>query len=120
VVVFDNMEGVIQGANEFASEHLEVQCGTRSREIATRIVNAGAIFIGPYTPVAVGDYWAGPSHTLPTGTRARFSSRVDDSPLNQQHHRAHGRALPARRTTSAPGQTEGLDAHARSVRIRHG
>ena len=63
-------------ANEFATEHLEVQCGDRSRQIAERITNAGAVFIGPYTPVAVGDYWAGPSHTLPTGSRARFSSAL--------------------------------------------
>ena len=49
---------------------------TKSRQIAERITNAGAVFIGPYTPVAVGDYWAGPSHTLPTGSRARFSSAL--------------------------------------------
>ncbi len=76
IVVFDTMDEVIDAANNFASEHLEVQCGSRSHQIAERITNAGAIFIGPYSPVAVGDYWAGPSHTLPTGMTARFSSAL--------------------------------------------
>ncbi len=70
------MDNVIKWANEFAPEHLEIQCGDESRKIADKIGNAGAIFIGDYSPVAVGDYWAGPSHTLPTGSSARFSSAL--------------------------------------------
>ncbi len=76
VIVVENLGAAVALADEFASEHLEIQCGSRSREVADRINNAGAIFIGPHTPVAVGDYWAGPSHTLPTGTRAKFSSAL--------------------------------------------
>ena len=70
------MDEAVRLANEFAAGHLEVQCGTHSRQLAEKITNAGAVFIGPYTPVAVGDYWAGPSHTLPTGSRAWFSSAL--------------------------------------------
>ncbi|MCJ7692738.1 MAG: histidinol dehydrogenase, partial [Sedimentisphaerales bacterium] len=67
IIVFKDMSEVTTQADFFASEHLEIQCGDESRKIAEKIQNAGAIFIGDYTPVAVGDYWAGPSHTLPTG-----------------------------------------------------
>ncbi|MEE9371289.1 MAG: histidinol dehydrogenase, partial [Sedimentisphaerales bacterium] len=67
IVVFGDMTDAIDYANLFAAEHLQVQCGNKSTEIAGKIQNAGAIFIGDYSPVAVGDYWAGPSHTLPTG-----------------------------------------------------
>jgi len=74
IVVFENTDEVITGANDFAPEHLEIQCGDKSKEIAKEIQNAGAIFIGDYSPVAVGDYWAGPSHTLPTGMTAKFFS----------------------------------------------
>lgn len=74
LVIFENMNGVLKWTNLFASEHLEIQCGDENRKIADKIKNAGAIFIGDYSPVAVGDYWAGPSHTLPTGLSAMFSS----------------------------------------------
>jgi histidinol dehydrogenase len=63
IAVFENIEKIISDANNFAPEHLEIQCGNHSRKIADKIENAGAIFIGDYSPVAVGDYWAGPSHT---------------------------------------------------------
>ncbi|MEA3226128.1 MAG: histidinol dehydrogenase, partial [Planctomycetota bacterium] len=76
IVVVEDIASAIEMADEFAPEHLEVQCGQESREIAEKINNAGAIFIGSYTPVAVGDYWAGPSHTLPTGMRAKFASAL--------------------------------------------
>ena len=82
------MADIINYANLFAAEHLQIQCGKQSRQIAKRIKNAGAIFIGDYSPVAVGDYWAGPSHTLPTGTSAIFQ-RVKRKRLCKihEHHR---------------------------------
>ena len=108
-------------ADEFASEHLEVQCGTESRAVADRITNAGAIFIGPNTPVAVGDYWAGPSHTLPTGSRAKFSSAVTSNDFVKSISLIEYTAEQL--STCADdivrlAQTEGLDAHARSIQIR--
>jgi histidinol dehydrogenase len=121
IVVFDSIEEVVKGANEFASEHLEIQCGSRSREIAERITNAGAIFIGSYSPVAVGDYWAGPSHTLPTGTTARFSSALTSNDFLKSisliEYTAEQLAACAADILRL-ARTEGLDAHARSVEIR--
>ncbi|MCP4708439.1 MAG: histidinol dehydrogenase, partial [Planctomycetes bacterium] len=65
-IVTEDMTETIVLANEFAAEHLQIQCHN-SDQIAEKIINAGAIFIGHHTPVATGDYYAGPSHTLPTG-----------------------------------------------------
>lgn len=121
VIVVENIDAAVALADEFASEHLEIQCGSRSREIADRINNAGAIFIGPHTPVAIGDYWAGPSHTLPTGTRARFSSALTSNDFLKSisliEYSAEQLAACADDIVRL-AQIEGLDAHARSVSIR--
>ncbi|MGD0552261.1 MAG: histidinol dehydrogenase [Sedimentisphaerales bacterium] len=121
IVVLKNMADVIDYANLFAAEHLQIQCGKQSRRIAARIQNAGAIFIGDYSPVAVGDYWAGPSHTLPTGTSARFFSALSandfiksTSIIEYDKKKLAASADDIIRLAEA----EGLDAHARSVRIR--
>jgi len=121
VVVVNTMTEAIQFANDFAPEHLEVQCGSKSREIAEQIHNAGAIFIGPHTPVAVGDYWAGPSHTLPTGTRAKFSSALTSNDFIKSISIIEydkGRLAASAEDIIRLAQAEGLDAHANSVRIR--
>jgi histidinol dehydrogenase len=121
IIVVGDMDDATRLANEFATEHLEVQCGDRSRQIAERITNAGAVFIGPYTPVAVGDYWAGPSHTLPTGSRARFSSALTSNDFVKSisliEYTADQLATAADDIVRL-AETEGLDAHARSVKIR--
>ena len=123
IVVFDDMKDIIDHANVFATEHLEIQCGERSREIATKIVNAGAIFVGDYSPVAVGDYWAGPSHTLPTGTSARFFSALSandfiksTSIIEYDKEKLAESADDIIRLA----ETEGLDAHAKSIWLRLG
>ena len=121
IAVFANMDDLIEKANEFTAEHLEIQCGKQNREITDRIENAGAIFIGDYSPVAVGDYWAGPSHTLPTGTTARFSSGLSandfiksTSIIEYDKKKLAESAEDIIRLAEA----EGLDAHAKSVKIR--
>ena len=121
IMVLKNMADVIDYANLFAAEHLQIQCGKQSRQIAKRIKNAGAIFIGDYSPVAVGDYWAGPSHTLPTGTSARFFSALSandfiksTSIIEYDKKKLADSADNIIRLAEA----EGLDAHARSIRIR--
>jgi histidinol dehydrogenase len=121
IVVLKNMADVIAYANIFAAEHLQIQCGKQSRKIAAKINNAGAIFIGEYSPVAVGDYWAGPSHTLPTGTSARFFSALSandfiksTSIIEYDRKKLADSAEDIIRLAEA----EGLDAHAKSVRIR--
>jgi len=122
IVVLDDLEKAVEMANEFACEHLEIQCGDKSREIAGRINNAGAIFIGSYTPVAVGDYWAGPSHTLPTGMRAKFSSAVTSNDFIKSTsiiEYDNDQLAQCADDIVRLAEVEGLDAHARSVRIRH-
>ncbi len=121
IVVVDDLNQAVDMANDFASEHLEIQCGGQSREIAERINNAGAIFIGSYSPVAVGDYWAGPSHTLPTGTRATFASALTSNDfLKSISIIEYDQDMLAASADDIArlADVEGLQAHARSVRIR--
>ncbi|RMF41395.1 MAG: histidinol dehydrogenase, partial [Planctomycetota bacterium] len=73
VLIVRDVDQACQTVDLIAPEHLHVSCRD-ARTVAQRIRHAGATFIGPYTPVAVGDYWDGPSHTLPTGMTARFFS----------------------------------------------
>jgi histidinol dehydrogenase len=121
IAVFDDFDYLIKKANDFASEHLQIQCGEQSKEIAEKIKNAGAIFIGDYSPVAVGDYWAGPSHTLPTGMTAKFFSALSSndfikstSIIEYDKDKLAKSAADIIRLAEA----EGLDAHAKSVKIR--
>jgi len=121
IVVFKDMYDVVGYANIFAVEHVEIQCGEESKEIADKIENAGAIFVGDCSPVAVGDYWAGPSHTLPTGMTARFFSALTSndfiksiSIIEYDKEKLAESADDIIRLAEA----EGLDAHARSIKIR--
>jgi len=123
IIIFESIDQVVIQANFFAPEHLEIQCGDESKKIAEQIYNAGAIFIGDYSPVAVGDYWAGPSHTLPTGTSARFFSALSandfiksTSIIEYDKKRLAESAEDIIRLAEA----EGLDAHAKSIWLRLG
>jgi histidinol dehydrogenase len=121
IVVFSSMKQIIEHANVFAAEHLEIQCGSESRKIAEQITNAGAIFIGDYSPVAVGDYWAGPSHTLPTGTTARFFSALSANDFIKATsiiEYSKEQLAASAEDIIRLAQAEGLDAHAKSVKIR--
>jgi len=119
-VVTRHLDEAIDLANEFAAEHLQIECRD-SNAVAERIVNAGAVFIGHHTPVATGDYYAGPSHTLPTGGSARYFS-----PLNVNDFLKQSSIIaydPDALKQAADhicrlARAEGLDAHARSVEIR--
>jgi histidinol dehydrogenase len=121
IVVFDNISSAIEYANEFATEHLQIQCGDKSKDIADNIDHAGAIFIGDYSPVAVGDYWAGPSHTLPTGGSARFSSALSSNDFVKASsiiEYSKDQLVASADDIIRLATTEGLDAHAKSVKIR--
>lgn len=121
IVVLKNMSKVIKVANDLAAEHLQIQCGEQSKEVADRIVNAGAIFIGAYSPVAVGDYWAGPSHTLPTGMTAKFFSALSANDFVKSTSIIEydkEKLAESAEDIIRLAEVEGLDAHARSVRIR--
>jgi histidinol dehydrogenase len=121
IVILENFDDVICWANKFASEHLQIQCGDKSREIAKKIKNSGAIFIGPYSPVATGDYFAGPSHTLPTGTSARFTSALSSNDFVKATsiiEYSREKLASCADDIIRLAKTEGLDAHAKSVEIR--
>ena len=73
VVLVASLDDAIEVADAYAAEHLEIQ--TRdAAAVAGRISNAGAVFVGPFSPVSLGDYCAGSNHVLPTGGSARFSA----------------------------------------------
>ncbi len=121
IIVFEDIDGVITQANFFAAEHLEIQCGEESKKIADRIKNAGAIFIGDYSPVAVGDYWAGPSHTLPTGMSARFFSALSANDFVKSTSIIEydkEKLAESAEDIIRLAEVEGLDAHAKSIKIR--
>ena len=85
IILVKNMDEAADITNMLAPEHVEVLTNNPNR-ITKRIHNAGAIFSGPYTPVAVGDYVAGPSHVLPTGGSARFFSGLGVSDFYKSSH----------------------------------
>ncbi len=121
IAVFENIQQVFEAANIVAPEHLQIQCGDKSREIAGKIENAGAIFIGDYSPVAVGDYWAGPSHTLPTGLSAMFFSALTSNDFIKstsiiEYDRK--KLAESAEDIIRLAEVEGLDAHAKSIKIR--
>jgi histidinol dehydrogenase len=121
IVVCENMDAVIDWANDFAAEHLQVQCGDDSKAISEKLVNAGAIFIGPYTPVAVGDYYAGPSHTLPTRQTSKYFSAVTSNDFVKSTsiiEYTQAQLADAADDIVRMATTEGLDAHAKSVQKR--
>ncbi|MBN2847120.1 MAG: histidinol dehydrogenase [Coriobacteriia bacterium] len=120
VVVCPDVDVALDAANLIAPEHLEVMMA-EPLELLGAIRNAGAIFLGPWTPESVGDYVAGPNHVLPTGGTARFSSplSVDDFVKKSSVLSYSLEALEADGgTVMTIAEAEGLDAHARAVALR--
>ena len=120
IIVADNLNTAVEIANEIAPEHLEV-CVDQPFDYLDKIKNAGSIFLGRNCPEALGDYFAGPNHTLPTSGTARFSSplSVDDFVKKTQYTYYTRPALEkAQPTVSIFAKQEGLTAHARSIDIR--
>lgn len=120
IIVADNIADVIDVANEIAPEHLEL-CVDAPFDYLDRIENAGSIFMGRYCPEALGDYFAGPNHTLPTSGTARFSSplSVDDFVKKSQYTYYTRDALSRVADKVAFfAEKEGLSAHARSATVR--
>ncbi len=122
IVVCPSLEDAALLSDRFAPEHLELQV-ERPEPLAERIHHAGAIFLGAWTPEAVGDYLAGPNHTLPTSGTARFAGALSVETFlrhtsliqfNRQALEATGGAV------MALAESEGLHSHAESVRLRLG
>lgn len=120
VVICDDLESCARLSDSFAPEHLELLV-ERPEPLADRIQNAGAIFLGPWSPEAVGDYLAGPNHTLPTCGAARFSGALSVETF-MRHTSLIGFNRAALEATGSAVQelatSEGLHSHAESVRRR--
>jgi histidinol dehydrogenase len=120
IILVNSIEDAVPLANAIAAEHVEIMTAD-PEAVSAKIRNAGAIFIGPHTPEAIGDYVGGSNHVLPTARSARFSSglgvldflkRTSILKCGPDQLRVLG---PAAMTL---GKAEGLDAHARSVGLR--
>lgn len=120
IIVVDSVAEACALVNELAPEHLEIM--TRGDEaVAANIRHAGAIFFGSYTPEAVGDYFAGPNHVLPTGGAARFSSALgvyDFVKRTSMLRYSREELTHSAEKIAALAESEGLSAHARSALIR--
>jgi histidinol dehydrogenase len=119
-LVVPTVEDACDVVNELAPEHLEIM--TRDPDAAAALVrHAGAIFYGEHTPEAVGDYFAGPNHVLPTGGASRFSSALGVHNFLRRTSLIRYTRDELRETApliAALAEAEGLDAHARSALIR--
>ncbi|MBR6767176.1 MAG: histidinol dehydrogenase [Clostridia bacterium] len=120
IIIADNLDKVIDIANALAPEHLEL-CVDNPFDYLDRIRHAGSIFMGKNCPEALGDYLAGPNHTLPTSGTARFASplSVDDFIKKSQYTYFTRAALEKVADSVAMfAEKEGLSAHARSATVR--
>lgn len=120
-IVFDpSLNRLVALANRFAAEHVNLQVADEAF-VLDRLVHGGAVFVGPYSAVAAGDYVAGPSHCLPTNTTARFSSGISvyeflkRSSVVRYTREGLVNDMPA---IVSLAEAEHLDAHAQSVRVR--
>lgn len=120
IILGDNLDELTALANRFAPEHVNLQ--TRDNPaVLKNLVHAGAVFVGPHSPVAAGDYVAGPSHCLPTNTTARFTSGISVYEFLKRssvvHYEAEGLKNDAA-AIIAMANAEHLDAHAASINVR--
>jgi len=120
--VVDSLDEAAEYANKIAPEHLEI-CLDEPFELYSKIKHASSVFLGKYTPEALGDYYAGPNHVLPTMGTARFASplSVDDFVKKNSYICYSPEALEkASDDIITFAESEGLTAHAKSVGIRFG
>ncbi len=120
IVLVDDLEAGLTVVDEWAAEHLEILTADASA-LARRVRNAGAIFVGPYAPVSLGDYLAGSNHVLPTGGTARHTGGLSvHSFLRSVHVVEYDRAALAEVAghIDALGGAENLLAHVNAVRVR--
>ena len=121
VVLVDDLDAGLAVVDAYAAEHLEVQ--TRdAAAVAARVRNAGAVFVGPWAPVSLGDYCAGSNHVLPTGGLRLPQRRAVGADVPARHPRRRvprgGAGRGGRRTSSRSRSAEDLPAHGAAVTIR--
>lgn len=120
ILVADNMEDALDAVNEIASEHLEILTKDPF-QVMTKVKNAGAIFLGEYSSEPLGDYFAGPNHILPTNGTARFFSPVNvDDFIKKSSIISYSREAleKVHKDIEKFAESEGLTAHANSIRVR--
>jgi histidinol dehydrogenase len=120
IILCPSLEAALPLVDRLAPEHLEIMADD-SEALSDKIANAGAIFLGPHTPEAIGDYVGGSNHVLPTARSARFSSGLGvlDFMKRTSLLKCDARSLAVLGPAAiALGQAEGLEAHARSVALR--
>jgi len=120
VIVVPDLDNAIELANRIAPEHLELHIKDPFEHIG-RIRNAGALFVGNYTPEPVGDYMAGPNHVLPTAGTARYASALSVDHFIKKTsliHYSQGALMEEAEDIIRLAEIEGLDAHAKAVKIR--
>jgi histidinol dehydrogenase len=116
----DSIDAAIEVSNHYATEHLELQT-TQNEELLAKISNAGAVFMGEYSPVSLGDYLAGSNHVLPTGEQAKFGPGLGvHTFLRAQQIVRYGKSGLEKVTEALDllSQTEGLPAHGEAARVR--
>jgi len=119
-VVVEDLEQGVQMVNEIAPEHLEI-IARDAEALARKVTNAGAIFLGPWTPEPVGDYLAGPGHVLPTGGTARFSSGLGVNDFLKRTSLLEYSSAALKKESAHIqrfAEAEGLVAHSRAVQTR--
>ncbi len=120
IIIGDDLDTIIALADSFAAEHVNIQTRDDNRTLS-RIRHAGAVFVGPHSPVAAGDYVAGPSHCLPTNTTARFTSGISVysflKTMSVERYTPDGLAADAQSIITL-ARAEHLSAHAASIAIR--
>ena len=119
-VLVDDEDAALAVSDAWAPEHLEIQARDAAK-LASRVTNAGAVFVGPYSPVSLGDYLAGSNHVLPTGGTARHTSGLSVFPFLRLVNviECDREALAATAPLiDALGGAEDLDAHVQAVRVR--
>lgn len=117
IVLCDNIDQAIEVADKVAPEHLEV-CTKDAHDVALRLKNAGAIFVGGFSPEPLGDYFAGPSHVLPTSGSARFSSVLSvDTFMKKTSYIAYDKddLLAGADDIISIAESEGFNAHANTI-----
>lgn len=120
IIVCENLEQAIEFANELAPEHLEM-CVEEPLKYIGKLDNAGSVFLGNYSPEPLGDYYAGPNHVLPTSGTARFFSPLSvDSFIKKSSfiYYTENELKKAKDDIVKLADTEGLTAHANSIKVR--
>ena len=119
-MLVDSLTEAMELSNSIAPEHLEI-CTYNAEELALSVENAGAIFIGNYSPEPLGDYYAGPSHTLPTSGSSRYFSVLNvDTFIKKISYINYSREdlIKASGDIIRLAEAEGFTAHANSIKVR--